>query len=268
MPLDDRARKYAENIYHNRLHELDREAEEATANLLESLGAKGLRFSGTADRGQAQIQAARIAAHLRARLDGYFQTCETFNIPLTPDVVSEITGELHRLRQLMVGARRSSVGFEQQMVAVRTGGTHAGSSAQLAEYARILERETTPAVNSLIRELENKAMEPPKLQSQPTVTNVYHLHGANPRVNVNSEDKSINVSTVSSEQLFETMRDQITNALPANRDREDILHRLSELEHSRGTADFATKYKDFIATAANHMVLIAPFIPALTELLK
>jgi hypothetical protein len=40
------------------------------------------------------------------------------------------------------------------------------------------------------------------------------------------------------------------------------------LEKAQGTKLFAERYTDFISAAANHMTIIAPFIPALSELLK
>jgi hypothetical protein len=40
-----------------------------------------------------------------------------------------------------------------------------------------------------------------------------------------------------------------------------------ELQASHGKPSFAQRYTDFMAAAANHIKVIAPFIPALTEML-
>ena len=37
---------------------------------------------------------------------------------------------------------------------------------------------------------------------------------------------------------------------------------------ARGKPSFGKRYSDFIASAANHMTLVAPFIPALKEILS
>jgi hypothetical protein len=51
-------------------------------------------------------------------------------------------------------------------------------------------------------------------------------------------------------------------------ERSDILKRIDALEKAQGTKSFVERYTDFISAAANHMTVIAPFIPALSELLK
>lgn len=49
---------------------------------------------------------------------------------------------------------------------------------------------------------------------------------------------------------------------------EEIKEQISDMENSVGTKTFAEKYHAFIQSAANHMTLFAPFIPALTQLLS
>jgi len=39
------------------------------------------------------------------------------------------------------------------------------------------------------------------------------------------------------------------------------------MEAAKGTSGFTQKYQNFIASAANHMTVLAPFIPALTQML-
>jgi hypothetical protein len=50
-------------------------------------------------------------------------------------------------------------------------------------------------------------------------------------------------------------------------EKQDILERLATLEKSINSPSFRQQYTEFISAAANHMTLIAPFIPALTEIL-
>jgi hypothetical protein len=56
------------------------------------------------------------------------------------------------------------------------------------------------------------------------------------------------------------MRQLIQNQIANGKERDEILHRLTELEAAKGTASFTEKYQAFIVSAANHMTLLAPFI--------
>ena len=47
----------------------------------------------------------------------------------------------------------------------------------------------------------------------------------------------------------------------------EIISAVNNMQESVGTKSFAEKYNNFIQSAANHMTLFAPFIPALTQLL-
>ena len=78
----------------------------------------------------------------------------------------------------------------------------------------------------------------------------------------------MNVVIVSSEQIFTNLRQQIESEIPAGDERRDILEKLTALEQAQNSPSFTKRYSDFIAAAANHMVLLGPFIPALTELLQ
>jgi hypothetical protein len=56
------------------------------------------------------------------------------------------------------------------------------------------------------------------------VTNIYHIYGNNSRINVQSTNQSVNVSTVTSEQLFVNLRNALMTALEGA-ERIDILQR-------------------------------------------
>ena len=100
------------------------------------------------------------------------------------------------------------------------------------------------------------------------ITNVYNLHGTHSKVNIRSNDQSLNISNVTSEQLFLNLREHIEKNLPDEADRTELLERLDALQKPVSKKTILERYQDFIASAANHMALVAPFIPALTQLLK
>ncbi|TCC98802.1 hypothetical protein [Pedobacter hiemivivus] len=94
-------------------------------------------------------------------------------------------------------------------------------------------------------------------------TNVYHVSGNNARVLNNSVDHSSNVVNISNDKMFEELRALIEAQLPDT----GLIPLVNEMEQARGTSGFAAKYNAFIQSAANHMTLLAPFIPPLTALL-
>ena len=101
----------------------------------------------------------------------------------------------------------------------------------------------------------------------PHTVNIYNLHGAQSRVNIESTDQSVNVSTITEQQVFSGLRQAITESMPDDGERATILEKLNALEKSVHSSDFLSKYQAFINTVANHMTIILPFIPALTQML-
>jgi len=76
----------------------------------------------------------------------------------------------------------------------------------------------------------------------------------------------VNVVTKSTEEFFAALRERIESGV-SGADQKDILAKLTALEASHGQPSFAQRYTDFMAAAANHITVIVPFIPALTEML-
>jgi hypothetical protein len=93
-----------------------------------------------------------------------------------------------------------------------------------------------------------------------------HLHGDNPRINVNSTDNSTNIASTSYDLLFVQMKEKACTITDED-DRKAIVERLDELEKAQGSAGFMRAYQNFIASAANHVTVFAPFLPALAQML-
>jgi hypothetical protein len=108
-------------------------------------------------------------------------------------------------------------------------------------------------------------------ESRPTLgapsSAVYNLYGANPRVNIQSHDASLNVVNVSSENLFAELRKVIEENVPDVQQKADLLGHVDQMEKAKGTPGFTERYKAFVAVIADHFTLIQPFLPALTQLL-
>jgi len=95
-----------------------------------------------------------------------------------------------------------------------------------------------------------------------------HIHGDNSRLNVNSTDNSTNiVSESKEEQLFVQMQ-EAARSVTDDTEREDVVSLLAELQKAHGSGGFLQAYQNFMASAANHMTLFAPFLPMLAQMLS
>ena len=96
---------------------------------------------------------------------------------------------------------------------------------------------------------------------------VYNLIGSNARVNVQSADSSTNVVSVESAVLFDGLRGAIQESSLDSAVAQELIQNVSAMQSAVGTETFSERYKEFIAVAADHVKLVAPFLPALTQLL-
>lgn len=83
------------------------------------------------------------------------------------------------------------------------------------------------------------------------------------RVNINSTDNSMNIQVSNdTERIFA----ELTAALDGIAD-DALIESVVELKKSVGTASYAEKYNQFIQSAADHITVVAPFLPAISALL-
>jgi len=94
----------------------------------------------------------------------------------------------------------------------------------------------------------------------------YNLHGSNPRININSQDHSINVDN--SKIVFDETRNRIESDISDESLKKELRVKVVEMEQSVGQKTFGQKYSNFIASAANHMTIFAPLLPGLTQFLN
>jgi len=98
-----------------------------------------------------------------------------------------------------------------------------------------------------------------------STTNVYHASGSNSRIVINSTDNSKNYYS-DTDLLFNEIR-LVLDGIIEEKTKEKSLQLLEELNRSKHTPSYSQNYKDFISLMANHITLIAPFIPALFQLI-
>jgi len=97
---------------------------------------------------------------------------------------------------------------------------------------------------------------------------VYNLIGPNARVNIQSVDSSANLVGVEPTELFGRIREAIGESVKDGELLEKLQEKVTDLEKAQGTTGFTARYQEFIALAANHITILAPFIPALSQMLR
>ena len=114
---------------------------------------------------------------------------------------------------------------------------------------------------------KNTAASPPQHRPAAGPQVVYNLIGSNARVNIQSSDSSTNVVNVESGILFDTLREAIRKSSLDSTVVQQLIKNVNSMQSAVGTKTFGERYKEFIAVAADHMTLIAPFLTALKQLL-
>lgn len=98
-------------------------------------------------------------------------------------------------------------------------------------------------------------------------TTIYHFAGANSRVNIHSEDNSVNVVNDSESIVFDEMRSAIRELDEDGDAQDQILQHIDALQHAQDSPSFLQRYTELIAIAADHMTVLAPFLPALYKMI-
>lgn len=95
----------------------------------------------------------------------------------------------------------------------------------------------------------------------------YHqgdTHGHQNRTTVNGVDASNNSLSI---DVFEQLQSVVTNNIDNAADRDALLALIKQMQEKKGTRGFKEVYTSFLVSAANHMTVIAPFLPALAAYL-
>lgn len=93
------------------------------------------------------------------------------------------------------------------------------------------------------------------------------INGDSARVYYESNDHSNNIVGRDVSAVFGDLKAKISG-IDNDSDASELLRRVEAMEAEVGRPTFVVRYSEFIAAAANHMTLLAPFLPALTEFLR
>jgi hypothetical protein len=89
-----------------------------------------------------------------------------------------------------------------------------------------------------------------------------NISGANARVNIASTDKSTNVAIQG--DVFGNIEAALRSKVADQGQLDQILSSLSELKNQSGRSGYIAAYQKFMAVVADHIGIVAPFLPALT----
>jgi hypothetical protein len=98
-------------------------------------------------------------------------------------------------------------------------------------------------------------------------TIVNNISGYNARVNVHSTDNSNNQVVEDSQNVLSKLADVLRRKLVQSDARDNLITLAEEMRHAASVGTFTEKYRKLIAGAADHMTIVEPFLPALSQLL-
>jgi len=93
-----------------------------------------------------------------------------------------------------------------------------------------------------------------------------NITGNNSRVNIGSHDHSTNISIEG--DVFASLSAKLESNVKDRAELDKILAAVSEMKKQQGESGFATAYKNFIAISADHLGVVVPFLPALTQFIR
>ncbi len=135
------------------------------------------------------------------------------------------------------------------------------------EYV-VLESGYSPSFEGIPAHYSSRVKKKSAIDSHPSSV-IYNVNvtGANARFNLHSVDLSSNIQDVTTHGLFEKVRGLVSEIEVDGVRRAELVMQVDKMEGAAGTKFFGEHYKAFISLAADHMALLAPVIPALTQLL-
>jgi hypothetical protein len=98
-------------------------------------------------------------------------------------------------------------------------------------------------------------------------TTIYNMSGPQARINVNSTDASTNIINVDSPTLFSSMRDAVAASGMPEPTRDELIRRIDAMEAESNRPSLAKRYAEFVSSAADHLEIFGPYLPALAQLL-
>lgn len=118
-----------------------------------------------------------------------------------------------------------------------------------------------------LTEFQRKKNEQNKqVSSTPNI--IYNLNGINSKVNHQSTDYSINSITTPESDVFNEIKKNLEGSSINATEMKVMADLLEEMRAKQNTFEFNSVYTRFISTAADHISLISPLLPALSRMIQ
>lgn len=248
-----RARRFASNVHDGEVETIRRQYQQKLDEECLRLAKRGLGSHAHLVLATVGLQCERIKAITQLRLKGLMEGCELYSVEIDDALAASFQEEIMQAMGKMIDTAQTNA------LAGIPGSTQATHPPLIVEQIGDPEAWVATQID--------RWRLTPKKSGGPSVTTIYNVKGDNSRFNTNSTDNSVNIVTRSSEEFFADLRGRIESEVPEGDERQKIVESLTALQASHGKSSFAQRYTDFMAAAANHIKVIAPFIPALTEML-
>lgn len=94
-----------------------------------------------------------------------------------------------------------------------------------------------------------------------------YFNAPNSRYNENSTDRSINMVVNEDRKLFEELKETLKKQNIEENELNRLLEQVDEMQQSIDKGNFSDKYARFIQRLGDHVTVVAPFLPALSQYL-
>lgn len=184
------------------------------------------------------------------------------------DTVSLVKRDGRRIDNIKASVQTKKIYIDDGSLPIEEGDTITRTLPNgLEEEYRVIDRGYFGGMGGIKAHYQIEVRKTSRINTERPATVIYNLNGANPRVNNNSVDASMNVVSTSPDHLFDELRKAIESGVEDSFKKSELLSRVSDLESTRGMPTFLERYKAFVALAADHWGLMQPFVPALTQML-
>lgn len=201
------------------------------------------------------------------------QDIRRINMPfkeLMNDTVSLLKSDERKFENIKASVQRDKIFIDDGSIPVEEGDTYVRKLPNgIVERYTVLDAGYYEGIAGIKTHYQSVVRKETKIEpkTQPTHI-VYNLIGPNARVNIQSVDSSTNLVEIEPSELFEKLRAVIKHSIKDDNVSAQLSEKVDELHQTQGTKAFVTKYQEFMALAANHVTILAPFIPALSQMLS
>jgi len=137
----------------------------------------------------------------------------------------------------------------------------------LLEKYRVVDRGFYEKVASIPAHYQVKVQKVSGVEKPRNTDKIIYNLGDNSRININSNDSSVNIINMESKHLFAEIKSKVESEVKNDSERQELIRKIQELEEAQNTPKFSKKYAEFMALAANHTTVLAPYYAALAQLL-